>query len=121
VNWSRGLLRIWLVLSALWLAPMSVATVMNWPDACCDPQTHEVTDPAVLSELEKSTAGLQDKDAIDVEFLSRARRKHELAAKRRHEMVAILLASTFLPPIGLLAIGYVVLWIGRGFRKEPPQ
>ena len=85
MNWTRGLFRAWLVLSALWL----VGCIWALDYSCfLGAEGRPWCRWWVVSPLSQST------------YVHR-------------------LLVGLAPPIGVLLIGFAVLWIGRGFRSKP--
>jgi hypothetical protein len=98
MNWRRGLLRLWLVLSLCWTVP---AVVLEWDDLT----SHVVT---------KDLAKWSD------EALLKAHRGETLSVSDyRADWPRRLAAGSMIigPPIAALLLGYALLWAGRGFRR----
>jgi hypothetical protein len=94
MNWKRGLLRLWVVAAVLWVA---VAFYSENP-------IQKVFDVYAQSDWVNFTPEQQE----------------ALANAKARVVRADLLdfsVSAFIPPLLLLALGYIGLWVGRGFRK----
>ena len=72
MNWKRGLLRLWAVVSVLWVLSFGLWAL--------------------------SIDGLE----FNLDF---------------GEFVGLLMILS-IPPLFLLALGYIGLWVGRGFRRQ---
>ena len=163
MNWKRGLLRVWAVVSVLWVgvAFYSNDTVQRVRDVSADltytrPNKSSYRYPANLysAELQKVRTALINKISKDIE---KERKEVALSSQSRgsispYEMeilfyedegisseklaeleVSRLFANyhprtiwpplldfaklAFIPPLLLLALGYIGLWVGRGFRR----
>jgi hypothetical protein len=96
---ARGLFRLWLVLSVLWIGGVGVVT---W-------QTFPLEDPVrasfpYLCELNK-----------DCSWLDRVKHQLDMDKEQRAAIQsAILLALA--PPAFMLALGSALVWAFRGFR-----
>jgi hypothetical protein len=97
MNWKRGLFRAWLVSSALWSA---LWVLLNWSGIAASRSdlaclvSNGSSGPWCAYRLQGDIAvgGLED----------------------WHFWVGLVV-----PPFALLLLGYILLWIARGFRREP--
>ncbi len=113
MNWRRGLFRLWVAFTALWLALVVGLTIGNWP---ATPNRADFT----FKPVPGSTAGLFD----DLPTTAPIAEREYAAAVAGHKIgvrkhIAIAAAFAFLVPTALFIIGRTLLWIGRGFRREP--
>jgi hypothetical protein len=99
MNWKRGLLRFWLVLSLCWIVPVGV---LEWDGL----RSHEMT---------------EDLTKLSDEALLKAQRGESLSVSdyppdwpRRFAAGGDIIG----PPFALFLLGYGLLWIGRGFRSR---
>ena len=106
MNWKRGLLRLWAVAAVLWVgvAFYSNDTVQRARDV------HEKVvqlnpDAEICTKLQTSSftpdacsAAASLKPSIWLPLFDFAK-------------------LAFIPPLLLLALGYIGLWVGRGFRR----
>ena len=114
MNWKRGLLRLWAVVAVLWVgvAFYSNDTVQRVRDA------YAVDDWTPVGPSAAAPVAPRD-----------------LLAARPWENDPIVSAAAplkpsiwpplfdfaklaFIPPLLLLALGYIGLWVGRGFRQQ---
>jgi hypothetical protein len=101
MNWRRGLFRIWIVISALWL--LGTAAVA-------------FTDTGIPSLTKDCRELLKFEDVKTGQKLG----PHEVAQcddqwrKERMRLIAIALG----PPVTLLIVGLVLGWVRSGFRKS---
>src|SRR5262245_15704474 len=92
---ARGLFRLWLVLTVLWIAGVGVVRWQTFP-----PEDPVRASLPYLCELNK-----------DCSWLDRV--KHQLDRERAAIQSAFLLA--LLPPAFVLALGWALGWALRGF------
>lgn len=90
---ARGLFRLWLVLSVLWIAGVGVVTWQTFPE----PEVHSTCDVFDCSWLQ------QVKETIYMD-------KEQRAAIQSGMLLALL------PPAFVLALGSALMWAFRGFR-----
>ena len=117
INWKRGLLRLWAVASVLWVgvAFYSNDTVQRVQDAYAvaafDPDANNIPPlPQGAITLPPLPAG-----AISMDDRPSA------AAPLKPSIWPPLFdfaKLAFIPPLLLLALGYIGLWVGRGFKRS---
>ena len=111
---GRGLFRLWLVLSVLWIGGVGVTTWWRLPvDLCATPpgglhgcDANEVTESLRLVEKETNSPPEFDPSKpyrIPFDDL-------------RHTTIKFGAAEAVLPPIFVLALGSALVWAFRGFR-----
>src|SRR5262245_40680699 len=110
LRFARGLFRLWLVLTVLWISGVGYVTWQTLPSA---------NDQAVVTESD--TIAREWKKANPGETLELAPWE---AAKIAHKAVLyrhLWHASVFalVPPIFVLALGWALVWALRGFGDEP--
>jgi hypothetical protein len=99
---ARGLFRLWLVLSVLWIGAVGVVTWRTWETppwslpSICDVPANERSEDWDCSWFARVEAEFMDED------------------QRARWATAILLA--LLPPAFVLALGSALVWALRGFR-----
>lgn len=128
MNWKRGLLRAWLVLAVCWAGilgfevgdrlcandrnPYQFLTYDQLIELGGVRGKKPIAAPASVS-LETANALLVAKDEVKREqslcFPDRLRIDWGV----RSSALGLIIG----PPIGLLILGYALLWIGRGFRR----
>jgi hypothetical protein len=102
---ARGLFRLWLVLSVLWIGGVGVVTWHTFP---FDPVRATLPSYCDLPANERS-------ENFDCSWLARVTRdlildKENVAAFRSAILPALV------PPIFVLALGSALMWALRGFR-----
>ena len=88
MNWTRGLLRVWAVLALCWVG--STTLVMQdliFPPSCSAHEACDFRPPSLGPE-----PSLQEKRIEAAKLIS-------------------------VPPLGLLVLGFLVVWAVRGFRR----
>jgi hypothetical protein len=104
---ARGLIRLWLVLSVLWIGGVGVATWWTLP---VEPKPWWV-----YAQPVEESAPEFDPSKPSTEFNPKEYEAFKLAEERRSAIWhASLLA--FLPPAFVLALGSALGWVFRGFR-----
>ena len=93
----RGLLRLWLFLSVLWIGSIGV---MVWASHPADFWIIPAANP--FDQFDKKSP-----DDFD---------PHEFAVFKRKEEIKVGAKLALVPPILVLAIGSGFLWVVRGFR-----
>jgi hypothetical protein len=99
MNWRRGLIRLWLVASVLWIAANMAA--LNTIDRICDP-LHAYSEEFKINEAK--AAGYSDDETANYLRMRAIRRFAEIGIS---------------PPIGAIMLGAVGLWVTHGFRRQP--
>lgn len=127
MNWRRGLFRLWLVLSVLWIGVVGVITwwkfpVDDWvvvseePDRNPPPPGFTVDkppfDPSKPFTIVKPRPHEFDPD----EYLA-SKRAEDMRAltKERHSAIWFASILALLPPALVLALGSALVWAFRGF------
>ena len=98
MNWRRGLFRLWLVLSLCWIV---LVGVHNWNDLSSREMTSDLTKWS-NEALEKASRG----EALSVS-------DYPPDWPRRLAAGGYIIG----PPFAALLLGYVLIWVGRGFRR----
>jgi hypothetical protein len=111
MNWSLGLLRLWIAFTVLWIGWMGIVLYQQWPIDVSDSSSLEGTsrsnDRWIVTGPKKET------NPFDVSVPG------TLAFRRRtfwKETVPTGLQMAIGIPAGFFAFGWTCLWIGRGFR-----
>lgn len=119
MNWARGLFRLWLVLSILWIAMWAVAMRP-------DQQWNQYTEN--YAKAEELARGLRE--GVTAENLTEAqseailRAKEELSLRTDQKVQSswsAIIAFLVMGPgfaAGLFVIGISLLWAFRGFRGQ---
>jgi hypothetical protein len=108
MNWARGLFRIWIVAAVVWVAFVGFQTATHWPSG--------PTEPMMLTgrifQFEKYSYP---------EFGRGALTREQQVAYGRDSAHYVLTALSFatIPPAVVLAIAWLLAWIGRGFKRDP--
>ena len=103
-NWSKGLLRLWLVVSCVWVCVAGAAATIIWNN---DAPARESAAQWARHEAECGTAGApQSGSACDI-----------LSARDRLYPIpnAAYLSLVVVPPLALLVFGWLAFWVARGF------
>jgi hypothetical protein len=103
VTWKRGLFRVWLVFSALWIGG---SLIMGLTDSGIPSVTTNCSERLFRDQESGEVLGGAARDAKVAEC-QRARRKK----------LTELLVWALSPPLTLLLIGAGVPWLVRGFRR----
>ena len=114
MNWKRGLLRLWAVVAVLWVgvAFYSNDTVQRVRDAYAvdfAPSWEGHNMPLTPEETKELAA-------LEAEFGF----SPSAAAPLKPSIwppIFDFAKLAFIPPLLLLALGYIGLWVGRGFRR----
>ncbi len=113
MNWPRGLFRLWLVLTVLWIAAMAWTERdrLCWAAAPADRRLHSsaVAGPLVLARLDETLVEETYRSLVDC----MPPKGRSAAWWRSREPVLLVMVG---PPIGAFLIGCALLWVGRGFR-----
>lgn len=143
MNWRRGLLRLWIVLSICWIAAIAAISVSDIIDrwqsadaaaklaesAYIDEETGEVRvttrfgDAALASEPQPPATELE-RDIVDLNRrLAEARiqglnDEAERKIRRRNQTTIFFGGLALGPPILALVIGSALLWAVSGFRQR---
>jgi hypothetical protein len=146
MNWRRGLLRLWLAVSALWLIIVGVLFYPQVVSPYIEPRAYILTDDLKFFELD-NVSDSQDRDfraayQTEIEFPNKVTlfakdetpkpvldtqsknfyeqhvkpREAELATAR-WQSSEMASASGLLPPLALLLFGWVIGWIVSGFKS----
>ena len=103
MNWKRGLLRLWAVAAVLWVC---VAFYAN--------------DSLQFELLEKLGAVLPGATFHHHRVIFMDNDGNDISEKFYLSTWTVLYRFAnlaFIPPLLLLALGYIGLWVGRGFRR----
>lgn len=111
MNWKRGFLRLWAIIAVVWIAGALEAR-KPWRDV-----------GYLLAEAPTVAVQQVPEDETEASELARLRleAQHLRAEARRQAAPDNLTQSAafvFAPPFGLLIVGWLVVWVGRGFRQE---
>ena len=124
MNWKRGLLRLWAVAAVLWVgvAFYSNDTVQRVRDVR-DVQAYVAQRAATLAkmsdaELERLASG-QAIVPTALQDLMKRYPKYSIMSEASTIWPPLFdfAKLAFIPPLLLLALGYIGLWVGRGFRR----
>lgn len=117
MNWSRGLFRLWLVLSTIWLV---IAVIVLRPD---EEITLYIDSHRKASELAEDLRGYSDQSMTTEQQAALLQAKearfmaaHAKTLRHRGNIISISVTA-FSPPILALAVGGGLLWAMRGFRE----
>lgn len=111
MNWKRGFLRLWTIIAVVWIAGALEAR-KPWRDL-----------GYLLAEAPTVAMQKVPEDETEAFELTRLRLEAQhLRVEARRQAAPNNLAQSaaimFAPPFGLLIVGWLVVWVGRGFRQE---
>ena len=146
MNWRRGLFRLWLVVSALWLIVVVVFFYPQVVSPYIEPHAYILTDDLKFFELD-NVADSEDRNfkaayQIEIEFPNKVTlfakddtpkpvldtqsksfyeqhvkpREAELGTARWHSLERAF-ATGLLPPLAFVLLGLVIWWIVNGFKS----
>ena len=99
---ARGLFRLWLVLTVLWIGGVGVVTWRTFPEnelpSMCD------------------LAANQRPKEFDCSWLQQVKDELVYMDKKQRAALQSAILLAFLPPVFVLALGSVLVWVFRGFR-----
>lgn len=119
MNWSRGLLRLWVVGSVIWVV---VFGTLGRIDKTIHSYWRVERGVSVVQNLLSSTSSetvqiksgaFKPRSVVEAD-LSKLR---SARAQRRQDLLAKL-GWTALPPLGFLVLGYLLYWAISGFRRR---
>jgi hypothetical protein len=103
---ARGLFRLWLVLSALWIGGVGFVTGQTFP---------VMPEWATLSSICDVPANERSED-WDCSWLARVKDGLDLDKEQRAALQSAILLA-LLPPAFMLAVGSALVWAIRGLRQ----
>lgn len=128
MNWSRGLFRVWLSISAAWLLLVGVFSYQDYPVryrvTTPDGVKFEITASHTLTEAEVTAAAKRQYEALPTDYFSRAAGTDKLKPPAQPINASISdywidhAELALLPPVVLFVVGWTVLWAGRGFKRQ---
>jgi hypothetical protein len=106
---ARGLFRLWLVLSVLWIGGVGAVTWRDFPD-----EPWGLNDPIV----EEAPSKPRSDEFNPNEYLASKFAEDRRSAIRHASLLAFVPPSllAFVPPAFVLALGSALVWAFRGFR-----
>src|SRR5262245_45464080 len=118
---ARGLFRLWIVISVLWIVGVAAFTWSNWPPASltdqevglntrpteCDGKNNDEC-MAILTRLGKNPF-----DAFDLPAPQPG--QEPLYVAKRRDMLSFAAMTALAPPLVLLALGGALGWAFSGF------
>jgi hypothetical protein len=102
-NWTRGLFRLWGVLTVLWLAGSIYFAITDR------------SIPSLARGCEELRSFVEDKSNRPLGD-AEVTQCNEVWTTKRMRLVEQLMG----PPLGTLALGIVLAWVIRGFRLKDP-
>jgi hypothetical protein len=103
---ARGLFRLWLILSVLWIGGVGVVTWWTFP---VPPEWY--TPPPSICELPAN----ERSEDWDCSWLARVKDKLDMDNEQRAALQSAILVA-LVPPAFVLALGSALGWAFRGFR-----
>jgi hypothetical protein len=119
VNWKSGFIRVWVVVSALWIVLIGVVDGPSaWHELVY--QTTETKPPSecLAAKTAEECAGLLTKAGKNPLFAFDYTFSQSVDSDQSHVAKALgpFLFAVSIPPLGLLALGILVAWAVKGFR-----
>ena|SRR5215831_2621149 len=109
MNWSHRLLRAWILVTVLWIGLCGYRLLADWPEFGLIRLVFDGAGP-FNSGLTPTT--------IPPELIAKAMEEAATRHKQNvQEHIVRIAGQAILPPTGLLALGFAVLWVCRGSRK----
>jgi hypothetical protein len=100
MNLTRGFLRLWAVVSLIWIIGFGFNVFLDWR------QSRRPAEPALCQNFEEGEANIARCKKNQTQLIADI-------WSRREWQVALLVS----PPLGALIFIYAVAWIARGFRR----
>ena len=122
INWRRGLFRIWIAASFVWLVGAGAVWQKDIRQDVSRLMTAEiqtVTDPTTLMPWERNWEEAPRVGETVYDRLQARLIREEWARRVRAAPGKLMVAASvlLLPPILAFALGWAGLWIVRGFRS----
>ena len=119
MNWKRGLLRLWAVVSVLWVgvAFYSNDTVQRVQDTHISVKYSgpKITSVWIDGEWKTVSGTATNPETGDKAYL--IDNAWVIKSTSIWPPIFDFAKLAFIPPLLLLALGYIGLWVGRGFRR----
>ena len=111
---ARGLFRLWLVLSVLWIGGVGAVTLWTLPVDMCvtppgEPHFCDENDLVAIKETDQPPSELPPQ-------FDPSKPYRELHDAERHAAIRFAGILAFAPPVLILALGSALVWAFRGFR-----
>ena len=125
---ARGLFRLWLVLSVLWIGAVGIVTWQTFPpDDWIVPDLSQMSNEDLLRGYQTADICSTAKDAQQCADLLRAAGKNPFDAfhlnwrppwidKERCEAIQFASIMALVPPAFMLILGSALVWAFKGFR-----
>jgi nitrate reductase NapE component len=116
---TRGLFRLWLVLSVLWVGGVGVVTWRTYPvDLCVTPpgELHFCDENDVVGVGPNFGPRIKEPIPPDKPQFDPTKPYRLPHDKERHEAIQLAVILAIIPPALVLAFGSALIWAFRGFR-----
>jgi hypothetical protein len=119
---ARGLFRLWLVLSVLWIGGVAAVTwgtfpVDDWSQFPIVPgSTADICSTAKDAEQCSDLLRTAGKNPFDAYDLNWDRHGPSWIGKERRKAIQFAIVVALVPPAFVLALGSALIWAFRGFR-----
>jgi hypothetical protein len=125
MNWRRGLLRLWLVLSLCWVAAVGVYAWKQEP-WISSPQFVYETASSYRGNEQSNSIGLNIgawRVTIDRQFEQLSPEKQNETAQKianslNAELAKRYVAYVLVPPLATLVLGFLGAWVVSGFERR---
>lgn len=115
MNWKRGFLRLWIVLTVFWILTLFVYMQPGHQIRHLLAETPTVViQPAPEAETEDARKARLLSNARQRATQARAKALKHVAPEKLGEFAVVTLA----PPVGVLLLGWLVAWVVGGFRRK---
>lgn len=120
MNWRRGLIRLWALLSLVWIVSVTAYGISDWNyvrgwyEVVPAPKSGTIVPPSDLPDKPKINDPFAKPDATGpwTKYQSKP-------APMRHSFPTYL-AFALIPPLGSFAVGWGIVWVLAGFRPIKP-
>lgn len=120
MNWARGLFRLWLVLSVLWISAWILAMRPDKALVSYQESIRSAVEAGVqAADLEAAVAvdpnAANPFEAIQLRAIETKWR--ELAERRSNDLLDFIYVGPVVS-VAVFAVGALLLWASRGFRRD---
>ncbi len=116
MNWRRGLIRLWVVFTVIWI--VAVAFDQN-VGGMIYAYRHPMLDKAEIAACVRERTGTVDKgnpyECLDAGMRSD---EHPMTRSEATQQLGKLAGIAASGPIATLVAAFIVLWVGKGFRRD---
>ncbi len=116
LNWRRGLIRLWVILALPWIAG---TVALRWDHVTDALETLRLARTVDMSEddCQPGLGGEAQRSLCELKAQLREQTARNIARAREDLSDAALWIIG--PPVLLLVLGGILVWVVRGFRPDP--